>query len=51
MISKLFNDVTDAIYVRICLILASSLLAVLGVISPTLWGVCIQQLEKNITEK
>ncbi len=34
---RIFNELTDAIYIRIVLLLASSLLAVLSVISPALF--------------
>ena len=34
---RYFNSITDAIYIRIVLLLASSLLAVLSVISPALY--------------
>ncbi len=34
---RIFNELTDAIYIRIALLLASSLLAVLSVISPALF--------------
>ena len=48
MIVKAFNDLTDAIYIRIVLVLASGLLAVLSVISPRMWGVCIKEMEKKL---
>jgi hypothetical protein len=34
---RIFNELTDAIYIRIVLLLASSLLAVLSFISPALF--------------
>jgi hypothetical protein len=34
---RIFNEITDALYIRIVLLLASSLLAVLSVISPALF--------------
>ena len=45
-ILKGFNDLTDAIYIRLCLLLASSLLAVLSVISPRVWRICMIELGK-----
>lgn len=49
-LGKAFNDLTDAIYIRMCLFVASSLLAVLSIISPRVWGICMVELGKKVKE-
>jgi hypothetical protein len=41
---NLFNEITDAIYIRIVLLLASGFLAVLSVVSPALYMEAIQKI-------
>ena len=48
---KLFNALTDALYARMVLFLASGLLAVLSIISPALYMEALKEVVRKIDGK